>query len=372
VKKRYPFGELFVKAGKGLALLLILAGIGYCLVEYSEAGAAASAAAYQPSASLQRALDQLEKSFSATAEIVRTFNGSSDLTTPQLEMPQFPKSIGSNADFASAGRTLARIDQERQQLKQSLVSRFDASIKSIEEKLRAYAEKVRSLPQPNLPAALSTPVPAPTPPSASSQERESLFSSSLNPNEVDKRSATLARRKEFLKLLQSKAENPENRDKLGEAANQLELLGKLLPEKTGAQAEPADESQADQHRVPLLSERVETELGKVRGEIGQIMLTDWSLDGAFERANDLMSVEREKCRVSALAQKGIWLSAVSRILIGLLVAIVGSFLILVCADLVATFLDTAEHTGVVAEAISTLRGQLLGGNGSNNHKSSKN
>jgi hypothetical protein len=40
----------------------------------------------------------------------------------------------------------------------------------------------------------------------------------------------------------------------------------------------------------------------------------------------------------------------------LLAAVLGSFLILVCADLVQTLLDNATNSGVVADAINALRG----------------
>jgi len=100
-------------------------------------------------------------------------------------------------------------------------------------------------------------------------------------------------------------------------------------------------------------------LEQIRGEVTEIFLTSWTLDDAFEQASDVRSIECNKCRMATLAQKGIWLSAVSRILIGLLAAALVSFLILVCADLVKTFLDTASHTGVVADAINALRGSVV-------------
>jgi hypothetical protein len=83
------------------------------------------------------------------------------------------------------------------------------------------------------------------------------------------------------------------------------------------------------------------------------------LDESFEQAADVTSIEREKCRVAVLAQKGIWLSAVSKILPALLAAVLVSFLIVVSADLVKTLLDTAAHTGVLADAINALRGSIV-------------
>jgi hypothetical protein len=363
VKKQYFFGYLFVRGAKGLALLVILVGIGFCLLQYSQTNTAASAAAYQPSPNLQRALGKLRDAFSSTQHIVESFNADNRLTAPKVQGPRFPALIDSDADFARINDALSRVDQERQQLKQSIVSRFETSVKSIEEKLRAYAASLQSSSSPT-PAAAPSPVPTATPLPSPTRQQESLFSSGLEADEADKRSAILFKRKEFLKVLGTKAENAENRARLSEAADQIDMLSKLLPEKSQASASaqlepvstPPNEPRAEQARKVFLSERIAQQLEQIRSEVRQTLLTSWILDDTFEQAIDVTSVEREKCRVSTLAQKGIWLSAVSRIGTGLLAAVLGSFLILVCADLVQTLLDNATHSGVVADAFNVLRG----------------
>jgi hypothetical protein len=365
VKKQYFFGYLFVRAAKPLALVVILIGIGFCLLEYSQANAAASAVAYQPSASLQRALGSLKDAFSASEHIVSALNTDNQPASSKAQPPRFPRVIGSNADFARFGDILSKLDQERQQLKESIVGRFETSVKSIETKLREYAARLKSLPAPT-PAAGPSPVATVTPSPVSTPEQESLFSSKLSADDVNKRSTNLNLRKEFLKVLETKAENPQNRAKLADAIGQLEFLSKLLPEKSDSITGQSDPSPAvsnqtgtEQGRKVLPSERVAGELEQLRGEVRQTMLTSWTLDETFEHAAELSSAEREKCRIATLAQKGIWLSAVSRILTGLLAAVLLSFVILVCADLVRTLLDTAAHTGVLADAINALRGSIV-------------
>jgi len=210
VKHQYFFGYLFVRSAKGLALLVTLIGIGFCVLQYSQANTAVSAVAYQPSTSLQRALGNLKDTFSATEQIVGAFDADNQIATPKIRPPHFPKIIESNADFAHVNDTLSRIDQDRQRLKQSVVSRFEAPARSIEAKLRAYAANREAKPSPT-PVALANPAPtAKSFPSATQPER-SLFSSKLGAGEVEKRRADIALRKEFLKVLGTKAENPENR-----------------------------------------------------------------------------------------------------------------------------------------------------------------
>jgi len=360
VKRQYLFGYAFAKAAKALAVLVTLIGIGFCVLQYSQANTAASAVAYQPSAALQRALLNLKNAFAESVRIVNGFNTENQITTPQVEDPVFPAHIETNADFGRLTDLLSKVEHDDHQLKQSVVGRFETATKNIEAKLRAYAAAVGSLPPPTAgpngsPAAAAKPVALPTP------AAESLFSSTLNATDVDRRTATLNLRKEFLKVLGTKAENPENRLSLSEAADQLDVLRRLLPQKETlpASAEPSIGTNDSAGQTELPAQRVAAQLDQLRSEVRQIFLTSWTLDDALQQASDLASAEREKCRVADLAQKGTWLSAISRILIGLLSALLVSGVILVCADLVKTFLDTASHTGVVADAINAMRGATL-------------
>ena len=167
-------------------------------------------------------------------------------------------------------------------------------------------------------------------------------------------------------MLATRAENADNRVILGEAADQLERLAKLLPEKfevsTAAQPDTSTASskdpRAEHHGKVLLSERVARQLEQLRGGVRQMLLTSWTLDDTFEQVANLDSAERDKYRAAILAQKSVWLSAASRIVIGLLATGLVSLLIVVFADLVRTQLDTATSTGTVANAINALRGSV--------------
>ena len=365
MKKQYFFAYLFVRAAKGLALLVILIGVGFCVLRYYQASIAAGAVAYQPSSHLQQALDRLKAAFLATEQIIDSFNAGNQSKTPNFQAPRFPLVIDSDNDFARISAELSRVDHERQQLKESIVSRFENLVKSIEEKLHAYSAVLQSSPSPTTATAQNliskaTPTPSPT------SREESLFLSQLGSSDANERSANLKERKEFLKVLAMRAENADNRVILGEAADQLERLAKLLPERfnasTAAQPDTATASskdpQAEQHGKVLLSERVARQLEQLRGGVRQMLLTSWTLDDTFEQVANLGSAERDKYRAAILAQKSVWLSAASRIVIGLLATGLVSLLIVVFADLVQTQLDTATSSGTVADAVNALRGQV--------------
>jgi rubrerythrin len=365
VKKQYFFARLFVRAANGIALLVILIGVGFCVLWYYQARIAAGAAAYQPSPHLQQALDRLKDAFLATEQIIESFNAGNQSTASNFQAPRFPRVIDSDDDLSRIGAELSRIDRERQQLKESIVSRFETFVKSIEEKLHAYAAVLQSSPSPTPATAqnlISDATPTPTPKS----REESLFLFQLGTSDASERSANLKERKEFLKVLAKRAENADNRVILGEAADQLERLAKLLPERfnasTAAQPDTATasskEPRPDGDGKVLPSERVARQLEQLRGGVRQMLLTSWRLDDALEQAVNLDSAERDKYRAALLAQINIWLSAASRIVIGLLATGLVSLLIVVYGDLVQTQLDTATNSGTVADAINALRGQV--------------
>ena len=363
MKQQYFFACLFVRAAKGLALLVMWIGIGFCGLRYYQASIAAGAVAYQPSPHLRHALDRLRDAFLATEQIIESFNAGNQSTTPNVQAPRFPLVINSDDDFARIRSELSRVDHERQQLKESIVSRFETFVKSIEEKLHAYAAVLQSSPSPT-PATtqnlISNATPSPT------SREQSLFSSQLGTSNANERNANLKERKEFLKVLAARAENADNRVILGEAADQLEHLAKLLPERFDAStaAQPDTTTAAsknprlEQDRKVLPSERVARQLEQLRGGVRQMLLTSWTLDDTFEQVANLDSAERDKYRAAILAQKSIWLSATSRIIIGLLATGLVSLLIVVFADLVQTQLDTATSSGTVADAVNALRGQV--------------
>lgn len=367
MKKQYFFAYLFVKAAKGLALLVILIGVGFCVLRYYQASIAADSVAYQPSPHLQQALDRLKDAFLATEQIVESFNAGNQSSTPNVQAPRFPLVIDSGEDFARIRAELSRVDHERQQLKESIVGRFETFVRSIEEKLHAYAAVLESSPLPTPATAQNLASNAEPAPPASGPE-ESLFSSQLGTSDANERGANLKERKEFLKAIAIRAENADNRVILGEAADQLERLAKLLPEKfdasTAVQPDTATASsknpRTEQGGKVLLSERVARQLEQLRGGVRQMLLTSWTLDDVFEQAATLDSAERDKYRAAILAQKSIWLSAISRIVIGLLATGLVSLLIVVFADLVQTQLDTATSSVTVADAINALRGSVAG------------
>ena len=364
MKRRYFYASLFVRVAKGLAILTGFIGLGFCVLRYYQASIAADAVAYKPSLYLEQALNSLKDAFLTTEQVANSFDRENQSTSLSFDAPHFPQRINSTDDFSQIADELSKVDGERRQLKESIVSRFETLVKSIEEKLHAYAAILQSSASPK-PASSETIVSdASASPSPTARE-ESLFSSKLATSEVDQRRANLNERKEFLKALAGGAENADNRVILGEAADQLDRLAKLLPEKFDASTAVSNvtstsggEPRTEKGGKVLPSERVARQLDQLRSRVRQTMLTSWILDDAFEQAVTLNSAEQEKYGAATVAQKGIWLSTTWRILIGLLATGLASLMIVVFGDLVQTQLDTATNSSTVAEVINSLRGSV--------------
>jgi hypothetical protein len=209
--KKYFFGYLFVKIAKLLAVLALLVGTGYSLWKYGQAHLAADSVSYRPSDVLQGQLTNLTSAERSTERIVKGFAGE-DAVGP-MTVPNLTREAASNADFESLKQQLAQLDHDRQQMKGAVTSRFNKMIGEIEEKLRARAAALAaaSAPPSAGPVAPSaTPVPVSTPPPAAN-EKETLYVENLASDEIERRTAALEKAKQLLIVLQTAAENPQNR-----------------------------------------------------------------------------------------------------------------------------------------------------------------
>jgi hypothetical protein len=354
--KKYFFGYLFVRIAKLLAILIVMAGLGFALLKYSQASVASASRAYQASDSLRRAVENLENVFSRTQQLVSSFNELNKSSTPRVNRPRFPAVLNSNSDFDRLDRALSSVDQERQHLKQSIVNRFETLTNDIEEKLRRHAAALQPTPSP---ARVISPPQSPTPPPAPAAvpDQISLFSSNITSEELAARNSQLTNGREFLKILETRAENTENKSRLAESAAQLDTLSKLLllPQKEEPKWVPAaplvpsePEPQVGQVHQAVSAEKVAEQVQQLRESVKGAVTTSWALDDAFEEVFSLAKTEKQRCRAASLEQEGIWLTATGQIFTDVVAAVLVSFLILVFADLTQTLLDTATNTGVIA------------------------
>jgi hypothetical protein len=360
--KKYFFGYLFVRIAKFLAVIIVLIGLAYAIFQFAQASMAAESVQYLPNPTVRQHLDKLlARSFEAQ-RLVSDFRGETKLKS-NVSVGGLLGEITSMGDFDRLGEVLETVDRERQILKQAVVERFEQLIDEIQKKLRAYAASLspaEASPAPKVlsptPMATATPVPKPTP-----NERKTLFSEQLSQADIETRLSDLNANVQFLKVVATAAENPENRTKLTESIKRLDELKALLPLRPAAPTEVPQEEEPQQYspqnrQVPLPeprkvlnAEKVAEQLGQLRSSVRQAILSSWALDDAFDEIRDLSASERNKCRSATLAVTRIWLTAFGMMAAGVIAMAFVAFLILVMADLTQTLLDTATNTGVIAE-----------------------
>ncbi|MEO6870746.1 MAG: hypothetical protein ABI233_00830 [Chthoniobacterales bacterium] len=330
------------------------------LLEIRAGSLAADSVSYRSSDFLQSQLARLTSVTQSTEKIIRDFAGPTALGA--MKYPTFTRDASSISGFDSLKAQLAQLDQDRQQMKETVISRFDDMVSAIEAKLRQRAAALanaEATPAVTSTAPAATPEPAFTP-SQVANERTTLYIESLPGPEIERRKASLEKAKQLLIVLQTGAENPQNRRTLTDAEAQLEQLESLLPPvpepvqaTTPAPTGPTPSTNAQPTPPPKTfnAEKVANELRANRFQVRAAISSAWELDEAFAQASESVSVESGKCRAASLAVKGIWLSFFGQVGLAVLATLLVAFLILVFADLTQTLLDTATNTGITAETV---------------------
>ena len=354
--KKYFFGYLFVRIAKLLAVLTVLAGVGFALFKLEQASIAAQSASYQPSLALKDSLTRLADSLASSRQLVSAFceqNGGALAVSKNID---FSGPLRDNDELARLSTGLGQADDERRQLKEAVVTRFEVLVSDIQNKLRAHAAEVTPPVAAAGVAAAPAPRPVLQPASVPADQPETLYTGQISNYEIQQRTAVLDKGKDLLKVLESAAEDAGNRRTLVDSESQLDALSHLFPTKIEA---PMTVEQPAQFNRPyavaaprreLNAEKVADQLARLQGTVRQTMLTAWTVDADYAQAVDLAAGESARCRVATLNVKGIWLAAFGQLGLALLVAVFAAFLVLVLADFMQTLLDTATNTGITANA----------------------
>ncbi len=350
--RKYFFGYLFVRIAKAVAIFVLVIGVCYALFKVVQGRNAAESVRYQPSVALQQHLDKLTTRLTESRRLVSS--SLPEIASDKLPaVPKFPANVSSGSEFEKLTGQLKIIDQQRQTLKEAIIDPFESLVLNIEEKLRAHAAAVA--PQSVLPKADSA---TPKPTSSATvalAEQATLFSAELPASEIAGRMAAIDQGVEGLKVLESTAENDENRKTLSAAVESLGALKRLLPvPRADVVAEPAAASTeraevVPSTREPVNAEKVASALAEIRAVVRRAVLSSWALDLEYEETMDLASRESNQCRVSNIAEKGVWLTTFGQVASAVVAAAFVAFLVLVMADLMQTLLDTATNTGLLAQ-----------------------
>ena len=363
-KTRYFFGYLFVRFSKLLAILTVLAtsvSVIYLWVNY---GLKARSLAYHPTSALDLQCRQLEEELEFAKREVSRIGSVGDLSALK-----FTSGCGDSNEFEQLLMELAAASQRQTVLKQRLTDGFASRTELLRNKIRSVIESIEASrdaarPEPQGQNSDSTPPgprPAPTP-SAVGQQK-TVFDS-LDSGRLERMLGSLRGVGAFLDQLAAKAEKEENRKLIEDAKAALNDLEAWLPRKqletragslyettspdstTGAatpenNSPPPDPLTTARGNYAMLGRAIED----VQSEIGR----DWRIDRMLLETTQAAESEAQECRSSETALKMLRLNYAGQAGMYLLVGLVIAFLILVFADFLQSFFDTASNSASILE-----------------------
>jgi hypothetical protein len=340
----YPFGYLFVRLAKILAIVLFATGLLLASLRYVQGALDARARKYAQNKTLEADLSHLDREYERVQTIMAR---SLHRTVAPLEARPSATAPRTTAEFAALGKRLTEISHTRDEVKDSLISTFESAVETIEQKLQAHAAELRGEEAKNDAAATGSPD------KKALNTPETVFVD-LGGAELLKRSDALGKSRDFIVKLKGSVEKPENAALLITALQELDELGRLLPSSLEMPAAAAaEEPKDDAKKGPppqLAAERVANQLRQVRALVRASVLSDWSIDQTLARVTEESEAERQRCAESEQALQRLWFETWIWVGAFLLGATLTAFVVLVMSDLVRSFLDSAAHSAKIAAA----------------------
>jgi hypothetical protein len=359
--RKYFFGYWFVRLAKVIGLLAMLATLGYIGLTTSIYFAANAGAQYGPDENLRLALNRTNEELQYAKKEVGRITNTTDL--PDLSVPTLPRAV---EEFEPAAVFIQQAEAQRQTLKQRTMAKLESSITTLQEKI---ADTIRSIertrqdmesqPKPSTPVTPAAPVPA-VPHSALDGPVRNVFG-------VDNTGSlhrTLEQAQNFFTNLAEKAEKEENKALLKSTLEEIGKLKSWLPKpptdydpiRKAVPVNPeviTSDSESSLATDPLNTaltthRNLATTLFKLRSSITE----NWTLDGTLTRAATKLENERDQCRGAEVIQRNLRSAWLTKVFLTLLAGIAAFFMILVFADFIQSFFDTASSAGKILEHLS--------------------
>jgi hypothetical protein len=264
---------------------------------YQQSAPMLDATRYRPSSLLTERLGRLDTLYVDSQRLVMQFNGAtdfpSDVSTAAFK-PHFLPQYSDVKDLQDLRRQLVQMSSAKDAMKRFVMSRFETLVNEIQQKLLAHAATLKPAPTPPPSSLQTTPVPVASP----TPEFHGLYTNNLNNSELDSRKMSLENAKQFLGVLQSSAENPENKKKLEDSISEIEALAKLFPAYIEPPALAPSAPPAPftfEPKEPLNAEKVAYRMAQIRNSVRQAVLSSWAVDEAYDRALHAAEEEQSKC-----------------------------------------------------------------------------
>jgi hypothetical protein len=328
--------------------LLVLIGGGIAISAWTyNYFSAVSGIKYEKDVTLGRKLDRLEQTVEFATKEVGRITSVSDLTPIRLdESPTDSKS------FEKAATDLVNVDKRGSELKKRLIEGLEAKASKLESELVKFLEKRT----PSSPADKSALESKPTPQVVSSEgSYRSIFGESSERN-VGPARLNLIQVGDFYLGLERAAEKAENRRLLHETYEEIDRLLDWLPEELKSSGNETEVQAPNSEPAPVANPyvRAQANLNLIRKSVQVVrsnVTQGWELDQRLDEATAQLDEQRSQFRRSIAAKNELrtaWLSDVGKTFF---VTLVLAFLVLVGADWLQSFFDTATRAGQIQKLL---------------------
>jgi hypothetical protein len=289
------FWNTLTRFAKTVGCVWIIAGFVVACWYYQQQVPMIDAARYRESNLLSDRLGKLVALYGTSQRLIIQFEGATEfppVSAAAALKPQFLPHYTSSSDLQELREQLAQVSTATSAMKSFVVRRFEMLVGEIQQKLLAHAASLKPVPEP-LPSVAPQ---APSVPVAAS-EFARLYANDLTNTELDSRKSSLDNAKQFLGVLQSSAEDPENKKRLEESIAEISSLAKLFPAyieppPTAPSAPPARFTFEPQE--PLNAEKVAFRISQIRNSVRQAVLSSWAVDEAYDRTLQAAEAEHGK------------------------------------------------------------------------------
>ena len=369
--RQYFFGYLFVRLARTLAVLALLitgGGIWYLATDYN---LQSMRVRYYRSGTLDLKLRELQEELAfAQQEVERVAN------TGNLPPIEFSPAPNDSVGFEKIQTELRMVDERRGALKEQVIADFKKKAEALRSRIQETIEEIqqaRAAGAPSTPSQSATPAPisqSSTPTLQATQTR-SVFEN-LSGLDVQSMRETLDHVSQFFDDLAAKAEKEENKKLISDTKRALARVSEWLPNEQADQSStnfttplPATPSPAPGAAAPQapppdpLTTAMENEL-KIDNAIEAVqsqISRPWRLDSLFIDTTQVMENEAAQCRGSENAVHMLRLTFALKLAKLLIGGLVVAFLILVFADFIQSFFDTATNVAAIRKRVDIDSGQ---------------
>ena len=366
--RKYVFGYLFVKFAKLLAILTAIATTVYIVIITGGYRVASHAAAYQKDAELQLTMDRLvEEVDFATREIGR-IAPVSDLKP--MEKVLAPTQI---VEFDGVSSALSSAEARRVELKTRLVSSVERGIEALQTKIGDTVREIEKVRQTMdvTPPSNNADVPDQKPSSSQPAGRSvldkparSIFGTGVS-NTLQSAHDVLSESEAYFKKLAESAEKEENKKLIKSVLDDIIKLKSWLPalpkppepervvqpRPLTFETEPPQPPELDPLETAIATHRA---LAEALSDIHNTVTNHWTLDNSIMDAANTIERERDQCRAAEGSQDLLRTGWLTQTFLTILAGLAISFMILVLADFIQSFFDTASSA---REILGHLKGR---------------